>query len=899
MTPFPLLRALAVAGVLFLNAPDALAQPPIVSSLEVQGASDPSLVRYLSVKTGVVFDSETVRSSVLLLGAMDVFDDVAVEQESHSDGTIGLVFRVSETPRLNDLIFVTREAAGPETPLDSGLAKSLRKASGFRFSEPFRDKAIMEATRRMTDWLRANAYPRASIETETLAPAEPPKQPGFMDIKVRVLEAKQETLVSSRIDGWPQSLPAPVSLTKPDEPLTTDTLEKWKQALLDVLHKNAYYRAQIKTESVMGDLVFFVTPGLPYDLKLSALDVKEQETAKRRFKREGLSQDAIDESTSAIESDYVARGHRDVEVDFQENRTGERATAEFVVRPGAAWVLASVEYEVNGTPSVEAGAGLKIGGPWIDRDVEAEKSRIKTDLVDKGHESARVVVEESGEPGAAKATFKIVPGALSIVGSVAIEGSPAPENRSKDAPAIELATRETRPFHNIDVGRDRKALLASLRDDGYVEAGVEATADFSDDRSTVAVVFHVTPGPRVRVGHIVVVGLEDTKEKVVRRESRLNEGDFLSYQKLLDTQAGLSATGLFSSVDVREASGEGDERNLIIAVTEGPRTTLVPGLGFQETDKLRASLEVTKLNISGLGRTASLFLRGSVPSQRALLSFTEPYTFGRRQAITVQAFFEEDRMSRAFDFRRRGFQTQTVFPLSSGSVLAKYIFQKTTTKNGLQTCAEVNRDLCDGKISGPSLGFIRDKRSDAIDPRRGTLLTAQTQLSLTGLGGDSFVKGSAFAARYEEIRAGVVLAGSARFGLARAFGRSVDVPLPERFFAGGASLLRGFRNDEVGPGRFTVDDVFTPAGGNALVAAQFEVRFDVARAWGIQIFAETGNVFAHVADVRFGQLREVAGFGLSYRSPFGPLRVDWGFKLDKRPEEKRGNQIHLGVGYAF
>jgi len=309
-------------------------------------------------------------------------------------------------------------------------------------------------------------------------------------------------------------------------------------------------------------------------------------------------------------------------------------------------------------------------------------------------------------------------------------------------------------------------------------------------------------------------------------------------------------------------------------------------------------VEVTKLNISGLGRTASLFLRGSTNGQRALLSFTEPYTFGRRQAVTIQTYFEEDKAQPAFDFRRRGFQTQTVFPVAIGSLLAQYTFQKTTTNNKDQSCVEANRDLCDAKISGPSIGLIRDKRNDAIDPRRGSLITTQTLLSLKSLGGDSFIKGSVFAARYEEIRAGIVLAGSARVGLAHAFDRSLNVPLPERFFAGGSSVLRGFKTDEVGPGQRNMAGVFIPDGGNALVTAALELRFDVARAWGVQVFAETGNVFAHADEVRLGQLREVAGMGISYRSPFGPLRVDWGFKLDKRSDEKR-SQFHLGVGYAF
>ena len=129
--------------------------------------------------------------------------------------------------------------------------------------------------------------------------------------------------------------------------------------------------------------------------------------------------------------------------------------------------------------------------------------------------------------------------------------------------------------------------------------------DFSDDRTKVAVVFRVMPGPRVRVGRILVTGLRVTRESVDLRESRLKEGDYLSYQKLLDTQSGLSATGLFTDVQIRELASEADERNLIVEVTEGPRTTIVPGLGFAETERLRASVEFTQLNISGRARTAS------------------------------------------------------------------------------------------------------------------------------------------------------------------------------------------------------------------------------------------------------------------------------------------------------
>jgi outer membrane protein insertion porin family len=276
----------------------------------------------------------------------------------------------------------------------------------------------------------------------------------------------------------------------------------------------------------------------------------------------------------------------------------------------------------------------------------------------------------------------------------------------------------------------------------------------------------------------------------------------------------------------------------------------------------------------------------------------EPYAFGRRQAVNLQLYVEDDRSRDAFDFRRVGFQPQTVFPLRSGNILAQYTFQKTTTSNVAQDCAEVNRALCDGKVSGPSLGFVHDTRNDAIDPRRGLLYSVETLLSMSNFGGDSFLKTSAFAARYEELRAGFVLAGSARLGLSRAFGPSAELPLPERFFAGGSVLMRGFKTDEVGPGRFNPEGMFVPEGGNALIAAALEARIDVTRSWGFQVFAETGNVFSRASRIRLRDLREVAGVGLSYRSPFGPLRLDWGFKLDRRAGET-GQQLHLGVGYAF
>lgn len=872
---------------------------PDVSSIELRGASDPTVIRYLTIRPGEPGDPEKIRSSVLLLTAMDLFDDVSVEREEEADGRFRLIFHVTETPRVGELLIVTpSNGSGPDVPVDDSLAKALARASRLRAREPFRASTLADAAARMTEWLRANAYPRATVAIEPQPELASSRYLGFVrDLKIRVLDSRRETLVSSRIDGWPKTLPAPRSPAGRGDALTVETLERWKTELLGQLRKNAYYRAQVKTVSVDGDLVFFVSPGLPFDLNLNLLGEDARTKARTRFEQEGLSQEAIEESMSAIESDYVKRGYRDADVDFQEVPAGERASGEFVVRVGPVWILSGIEYQINGLPAA-APPGSSLGlGPWIDSEIANEKQRLLAHFVQEGHSAARVTHEESGEPGSARVIFKIIPGSLTTIGSVALRGAPPPADRTQAA-AIELLSREGVPLRNADLARDRSALLTSLRDDGYVDARVEVATDFSDDQTSVAVTFDVTPGPRIRVGRILVVGLEDTKESVVLRESRVKEGDFLSYQKLLDTQSGLSGTGLFANVQIREIPTQDDRRDLIIQVTEGARTTIVPGLGYGETNKWRASVELSRLNISGLGRTASLFLRSSLKGSRALLTLTEPYAFGRRQAVNLRFYAEDDRYRDTFGFNRLGFQAQTIFALRSANFLVQYTFQKTSTTNVETDCAEINRDLCDGKISGPSLGFVHDTRNDALDPRRGTLFSVDTLLSAAALGGDSFVKGSALVARYEEVRAGTVVAGAVRVGLSRAFGDSVELPLPERFFAGGAALMRGFKVDEVGPGTFNLDNVFVPAGGNALLAAALEVRVDVTRTIGFQAFAETGNVYSRVSAIKLKDLREVAGVGLRFRSPFGPLRVDWGFKLDRRPGEGL-HEWHLGVGYAF
>jgi outer membrane protein insertion porin family len=183
---------------------------------------------------------------------------------------------------------------------------------------------------------------------------------------------------------------------------------------------------------------------------------------------------------------------------------------------------------------------------------------------------------------------------------------------------------------------------------------------------------------------------------------------------------------------------------------------------------------------------------------------------------------------------------------------------------------------------------VNDTRDDPVDPRRGHFLLTDTQVSLRVLGGNTLVKGFVQAATYQLLTAGTLVAVSARLGLARTFGEEqLLVPTPDRFFAGGDYSLRGFGVDEV-----------RPDGGNALVLGGIELRRHLLGAFWGAAFAETGNVYPLVSNLSLDDLRYTAGLGLRYKSAVGPLRFDWGYKLDRRPGEKPYH-LHFTIGHAF
>jgi len=198
-------------------------------------------------------------------------------------------------------------------------------------------------------------------------------------------------------------------------------------------------------------------------------------------------------------------------------------------------------------------------------------------------------------------------------------------------------------------------------------------------------------------------------------------------------------------------------------------------------------------------------------------------------------------------------------------------------------------------ISGIKPGIVYDTRDNPFNPGKGILsgilfkFTSPIFLSET-----NFIKTIFYGNVYHELTKAVVLAASLRGGIAQGYNKTDKLPIVERFFLGGRTTVRGYAQDTLGP----KGSDGNPTGGNAFLMENLEIRTSLGKGIGIVAFLDGGNVWLKASDIKPGDFKFTTGLGLRYNTPVGPVRVDYGHKLQKEKGESSG-ELHFSIGHAF
>jgi outer membrane protein insertion porin family len=477
----------------------------------------------------------------------------------------------------------------------------------------------------------------------------------------------------------------------------------------------------------------------------------------------------------------------------------------------------------------------------------------------------------------------------------------------------------------------------------------------------VRLVYHITEGPQTRVRRILLSGYSRTRQGVIWREIRVKQGEPLREGDVVESQRRLYNLGIFNRVTIEPQNPDGSDpdKDIVILVEEAKRYTMAYGGGF-EVQRLasttnptggevqaapRGIFELTKVNLTGRADSLSLKLRGSTIEDRALLGYSIPNTFGSSHFSTqATAYTEKTQDINTFtEMRYEGSiqLTDQITPLTT--VLYRYAFRKVLVSDLNSHIAPEEIPLFEQPtlVSEFGVTWLRDARDNPADATKGSFNSADFSVASTSIGSSaSFLRFYFQNSTYYRIKRRFSFARSIRIGILEPFANTESltfppptanqctetappgpepeiIPLPERFFAGGGTSLRGFALNQAGP-----RDPCTgfPVGGQALLALNQEFRFPmrlpfVGTALGGALFYDGGNVYSRIDHItlrpyspkpifalqdpsqppsvtnptlcvynctnELNYFAHTVGFGIRYATPVGPIRVDLGYQINR------------------
>ena len=570
------------------------------------------------------------------------------------------------------------------------------------------------------------------------------------------------------------------------------------------------------------------------------------------------------------------------------------------------------------------------------RDVNSITDLYRTNGFSKVQVKGQVKDNLTNDPERMAVVFRIDEGPQLLVNSLTITGNKTiSESKLQDL----LAIIQGQPFSEVNVAQDRDLILNYYLNRGFPSVQLQPDYEINKDNpNRMDVRYEITEGPQVFVDQVFVSGLEHTRPAIVARDVSINPGDPLNQKSMLESQQHLYDLGIFNQVDmgVQNPEGTAERKNLLFEVKEAKRYTFKYGFGVeigtgvnsaqgtspqgQTGVSPRVSFDVTRLNFRG--KDQSIIFKSSLGNlqQRVLLTFDSPRLFDKPNLKwTVSAFYDNTRDVTTFTSQRLEAATQLEQRVSKAiTLLYGFSYRRVKASDFPPNFDQTNIALNSRpvRVGMPSVAFIRDRRDDPLDSTKGNYTIANFGIA-SGIFGSEANFGRIFLqnSTYHTFKKKYVLARSTRFGYEAPYGncptclpgQSAIVPLPERFFEGGGNSHRGFSINQAGP-RDPASG--TPIGGSADFVNNIELRMPpmtlpwVGQNLSLVFFHDMGNVFPTSDDlfsnfVRWKQkdpekckdtsaagtcdfnfIAHAVGTGIRYKTPIGPVRIDFGFNLN-------------------
>ncbi len=875
------------------------------------------LVRILPLRVNEPLRATDVRAAIERLHTTGRFSDIAVDAEPRG-GDVALRF-ITE---MNWFIGRVAVVGAPEPPNRGQLANATKLELGKLYT----DDQLQPAVANLLAVLRANGFWEASVQpTVEREPAS-----AVANIVFRIDPGPRAVFAPPILKGDLGQSPEKVAAAtgwKRWGPLPgwRQVTESRVQQGLDRLRRSYLKRDRLMAKVTLEGMEYSpdadtaqptlrieAGPKVHVRVRGAKIPLSRLRYLIPVFQEQSVDDALLIEGRRSLTEYLQSRGYFDAKVDFQTGPAAQgEQTIEYTIDRGVRHRLARVEIEghryfdlatIRERIYTTAATHLRFrhgrfSREMLDRDREAIVTLYRTNGFPDVKVAAELVENYQGKRDHLAVYFRITEGAQWFVSSLEVSGVDL-----KLYPQIlaMLTSTAGQPYSEANVVTDRDNILNHYYNNGYPDASVEVLSTPQEASRRVALRYQIREGRRQYVRQILVGGLDATNPELVERRLSLEPGDPLSQEKMIESQRRLYDLGVFAKVDVAVQNPDGVTRNkyVLYQFEEARRYSFTVGLGA-EIGRIggespagsagfspRVSLGLSRANFLGIGHTGGFQTRLSNIQRRALFTYLAPqFKANENYTLSFSALYDFSRDVRTFTARRWEGTAQFGQRLSRASTMQyRFTYRRVSIdQDTLRIRPELIPVLSQAvRVGLVSVALIHDRRDEPLEPRRGVYSTFDASLATKALASQSdFFRLLARNASYHRIAGDWIFARTSTLGWIENF-RSTDIPLAERFFGGGATSHRGFPENQAGP-----RDLVTgfPIGGNAIFVNQLELRFPlIGENVGGVLFHDAGNVYSNLSKLsfrptqsnktEFDYMVHAFGFGIRYRTPVGPIRVD-------------------------
>lgn len=864
--------------------------------------------KLMVVKPGDPFSGEKIREGIAYLYLTGRFRDVRIDGFPDNSG-VKLVYTLVPITVVHKIVIRGNHAFSS--------AKIKEILHGIEDRE-LREDRFPDYRNAILTLYQSEGYYGAAVDFKV----SQPKEPHLVVLSISIKEPRRTLIGDINFSGntaFTKRQLIKVMKNRPGAPLRTDVLfdsdlpailekytdagypgAKWGPVSISFRDDKAY----VLVEGKEGPLV---TVGFSGNNAFGESHLRKQLLL---WSEHDISDAIIDSSADKIKNLYREDGYENVKVTVKKTEVPGRLDLVFDIEEGRRITVKEIlirgtayfpEKQIKGEMSLRE-AGWFSSSPFrqdlVDKDVEYIRQRYldagflavdideKVDLVDNGGKA--VVVIDVNE------------GPQTMAGTIIFEGN---EVLSEAELLDRVRLKPGAPYNERSVDEDRYHILAAYSEKGYLYARVEAERTRTD--GTINITYKITEDRPVAIGRIILRGNERTKEGVIMRELLLKPGDSYNYEKILKSQQRIYRFGYFNQARFEPLhAGEKEYvKDMLLFVEERPAGSVEVGVGYGDLDRARAFVEVSHRNMWGLAHYAGVRFEESGILKRAILNYQHPWFFGYdlngRFALTWSDSKDINADTREIYYQTR--QTAASYGVEKKidqlKVSLTYAFENVENYN-VQSDVDVSEeDKGHVRVSSLSPALVWDLRDDIFNPRKGAVYGIVLKHAMRQLGSEAdFTKVTVQSSWYIPVSSRIVTALSARGGMAWTHYETEELPLHERFYLGGSTSIRGYNHKTVGP---TSDGTLkgTPIGGASMGQFNAELRLMLSSGFGLVLFSDAGNVWENQKIV-LDDLRASYGAGIRYGTPVGPLRIDYGQKIHRRPGESPG-ELHFNIGHTF